>query len=156
VEALNKRRRLWWARGLLATCVLATLASAASAQDDVVAIVNEQNTLEAVSVQELRLLFSLYRRSWGGGVRVVLVLPEAGSASMRFLAGVIFRGREPIEIGAFYRTAMFQNRIALPPPSASDLAAIALVRSEAGAIALVEREGAIVPAGVKILSIVHK
>lgn len=135
--------------------MLATLTST-SAAADVVAIVDERNSIEAITLQEVRLLFSLYRRSWDGGIRVVLILPEVGTASMRFLASVVFRDRESIEIEAYYRTATFQNRIAGPPHVASARAAIALVRPEAGSIALVEREYVTDPVGVRVLEILQK
>jgi hypothetical protein len=130
-------------------------ASVATAADDVVAIVDEQNTIEVITLQELRLLFSLYRRSWNGGVRVVLVLPHLDTAPMRFLADIVFREREPIEVKAFYRTATFQNRIAGPPRVASDRTAVAIVRSETGTIALVERKHVTDPAGVRVLEIIQ-
>ena len=131
---------------------LASFASAASADVEVVAIVNEDNAIEKITVSELRLLYSRYRRSWRGGVRVILILPEEGSSATTFLSSKIFRGREAQEIADYYRTAAFQQRIAVLPQTASDRRAIALVRNEPGAIALIERKQAAEP-GVRILTI---
>jgi hypothetical protein len=133
-----------------------SFASAASADIEVVAIVNEGNTIEKISVSELRLLYSLYRRSWRGGIRVVLILPEEGSSAMTLLSSEIFRGREPQEIGDYYRTAAFQQRIAVQPQTAGDRHAIALVRNEPGAIALIERKQAAAEPGVRMLEIRRK
>jgi len=127
----------------------------AIADVEVVAIVNEGNAIEKITLPELRLLYSLYRRSWRGGIRVVLILPEEGSSAMTLLSSEIFRGRETQEIRDYYRTAAFQQRIAVQPQTAGDRRAIAVVRSEPGAIALIERRQAAEP-GVRTLEIHSK
>ena len=129
-----------------------SFASAASADVEVVVIVNESSPIEKITLPELRLLYDLYRRSWRGGVRVVLILPKEGSSAMNFLTSEIFRGREGRDIADYYRTAAYQQRIAVQPQIADDRHAIALVRSEPGAIALIERKRAAEP-GVRILEI---
>jgi hypothetical protein len=151
----TQRPRSRCAHGLLVVLALVGFASTASADVEVVAIVNEGNAVERITVQELRLLYSLYRRSWGGGVRVVLILPKEGSPAMTFLSSEIFRGRNTREIEDYYRTAAFQQRIAVQPQAASDRLAIALVRSEPGAIALIERKQTLDP-GVRIVEILRK
>jgi len=151
----RKEPRSRCAGALLAAIVLVGFAPAANAADadgDVVAIVNAANGIEEISLQELRLVYSLYRRSWDDGVRVVLILPEANSSAMSFLTSEIFRGRDTKEIEDYYRTAAFQQRIAVQPQTADDRRAVALVRSQAGAIALVDRDQAGDP-GVRVLEI---
>jgi hypothetical protein len=132
-----------------------SFASAASADVEVVAIVNETSTVERITLSELRLLYSLYRRSWDGGVRVVLILPKEGSSAMTFLTSEIFRGREGGDIEDYYRAAAFQHRIALLPGTADDRRAIALVRGAPGAIALIERKQT-VESGVRMIEITGK
>jgi hypothetical protein len=141
---------------LLVAASLLTFVETASADDDVVAIVNDANSIKEITLQELRLVYSLYRRSWDDGVRVVLILPETKSPAMAFLTSEIFRGRGSQEIEDYYRTAAFQQRIAIQPRVASDRRAIAIVRSEPGAIALVSREWSIDHAGIEVLKIRRK
>jgi hypothetical protein len=148
----SQKPRSRWAHGLFVTLLLVSFASAASADVEVVVIVNESSAIEKITLSELRLLYDLYRRSWRGGVRVVLILPKEGSSAMTFLSREIFRGRGSREIVDHYRTAAFQHRIAVLPQIADDRQAIALVRSEPGAIALIERKQAAEP-GVRILEI---
>ena len=62
--------------GLVSAFVLLGFSLPASADLDVVAVVNEENPASTVTMHDLRLLYSLYRRSWDRGVRVLLVLPE--------------------------------------------------------------------------------
>jgi hypothetical protein len=144
-----------WAQALFVALVLVSFESAASADVEVVAIVNETSPVERITLSELRLLYSLYRRSWHGGDRVVLILPKEGSSAMTFLTNEIFRGREGRDIEDYYRTAVFQQRIALVPEKADDRRAIALVRGAPGAIALIERKQT-VESGVRMLEIHEK
>lgn len=148
----SQKARSRCACGLFVALVLVSFAPAASADVDVVAIVNETSPIERITLSELRLLYGLYRRIWNGGVRVVLILPENGSSAMTFLTRAIFRRRDTQEIEDYYRTAAFQQRIAVLPLTADDRRAIALVRSRPGAIALIERKRAAEP-GVRILEI---
>jgi hypothetical protein len=141
-----------WAQALFVALVLVSFESAASADVEVVAIVNETSPVERITLSELRLLYSLYRRTWQGGDRVVLILPKEGSSAMTFLTSEIFRGREGRDIADYYRTAAFQQRIAVLPETADDRRAIALVRGVPGAIALIERKQT-VESGVRMLEI---
>ncbi|MCP4904469.1 MAG: hypothetical protein GY910_05770 [bacterium] len=150
----SNRSRRSWCRGVFAALALILFAPAASADLDVVAVVNKGNAIQKINIQELRLLYSLYRRSWEGGVRVVLVLPEDGTLAMSLLTSRIFRRRESREITDYYRNATFQQRIAILPQTLGDRGAIALVRNIPGAIALVERPQAAEP-GVRIIEISH-
>ena len=141
--------------GLLTAMLFAVSTSAVSADGDVVAIVNAKNKIEKISLQELRLVYSLYRRSWDDGIRVFLILPEKGSSAMAYLTGEIFRRRETQDIADYYRAAVFQQRIAIQPPTADDPRSIALVRKERGAIALIDRARVTDPS-VRVLEISDK
>ena len=129
------------------------LFTATSARAEVVAIVHPQNPAETMTLTEVRLLFSLYRRSWVGGVRVSLSLPEAGTPAMRFLSDEVFRKRYQEGILYYYRTAVFQHRIAILPPTNASRAATRFVRSEPGAIALIERSQIDDAGGLQIIQI---
>jgi hypothetical protein len=153
--ARSLRPRSRCAHGLLVAIATISLSSAARADVEVVAIVNEGNTIETITLNDVRLLFGLYRRSWDGGVRVVLILPKGGSPAMNFLTGEIFRKRDTRDIEDYYLTAAFQQRIAVQPRAASDRLATALVRSEPGAIALIERVSTAAP-GVRMLEILRE
>jgi hypothetical protein len=110
----------------------------AVAADSVVAIVNAENPATEITIHELRLMYALYRRTWEGGARVVLVLPVEGTEAIRFLAESVFRRNNPADVGRYYVQAVFQQRIVRAPPSLPLNSAIALVSNEEGAIALVE------------------
>lgn len=111
--------------------------------NDVVAIVNAKNPSEQLTIHELRLMYGLYRRTWEGGVRLVLVLPEKGTPEMKFLTTRVFRKSSESEVNRYFVQALFQQRIVKAPPSLSSKSAIALVGDHEGAIALLEAaEGA--------------
>jgi len=119
----------------------------------IVAIVNESNSQADISLQRLRLLYALYQRSWHGGVRVKIVLPASGSSAMRFLISKVFRKGDEWQIDRFYIQAVFQQRIPSRPEQLSSRAAVAMVRSNPGAIAIVGREEVADASGLRILPI---
>ena len=150
-------RRTKELRRMLALALLFLVGSeGAQAQDrppEIVAIVNRGNPMPSISVHELRLLYALYKRSWTGGIRVYLIIPAPGSAAMEFLVSSVFRHRNEQQIDTFYLQAVFAQSIPLRPPQLPARAAIELVRSEPGAIALVERREIRDGAGVRVLQI---
>ena len=89
---------------------------------------NEENPASTVTMHDLRLLYSLYRRSWDRGVRVLLVLPEPETPAMDFLSTEVFRERDANYVEQYYLTALFQQRIAELPQSSGDLLEIGLIR----------------------------
>ena len=125
--------------------MLTILVPTGAVADDtsIVAIVTSNNPSANLTIHELRLMYGLYRRTWEGGVRVVLVLPENGTPEMEFLATRVFRRSSESEVTRYFVQAVFQQRVVKAPPSLPSNSAIALVRIEEGAIALVEAgEGA--------------
>ena len=152
MRAHRDSRRLRTLCALVAAASLAGALGAGVATAEVVAVVNDDNPVSSITLHELRLMYGLYRRSWEGGIRVVLVLPEADSEAGRLLSDVVFRGRYG-DLEPYYRTAVFQQRIAVLPDVASGPAALPRVRAERGAIALVERERITDTDGVRLLAI---
>jgi len=71
-------------------CVATALPSVARA-GEIVAIVNSDNASSRMTLHQLRLLYGLYQRTWPGGGRVELLVPEAGSAAMDYLVQMVFR-----------------------------------------------------------------
>lgn len=127
-----------------------------AAAQEIVAIVNEANVETEISLQRLRLLYALYQRSWHGGVRVKIVLPASGSQAMQFLVSKVFRKGDDWQIDRFYIQAVFQQRIPSRPEQLSSRAAIALVRSNPGAIAIVDREEISDASGLRTLRIAEE
>lgn len=149
----NVTASLLLAAGLLASMASASDAAAEDVVGVVVVVLNSSNTVNQPTIHDLRLLFGLYKRSWQGGLRVQLVLPAEESASINFLASKVLRMRSPSEVERFYLQAVFQQRIPVSPVQLSSQAALAAVRANPGAIALVERAHIRNPAGLRILKI---
>jgi hypothetical protein len=122
--------------------------------EEIVTIVNESNPLTAMSIHRLRLVYALYQRTWSGGIRVHLVLPAPESRAMEFLVSKVFRKSYDWEIDRYYIQAVFQQRIAKRPPQLPAKAAIARVRSDPGAIALVDRDEITDGSGLRILPMI--
>lgn len=139
-------------RVLVAALASAILAAGAEA-GEVVAIVNPANAAREISLHRLRLLYGLYQRSWPGGVRVHILLPESGSPAMEYLVSTVFRMGREFELDRYYLQAVFGQRIAHGLPRLSPEETLARVRSDPGAIALIDRERIPEPSVVRILSI---
>jgi hypothetical protein len=148
------RGRLVRFRSRALACIVASWALVTSAwAGDVVAVVHASNATTEISVHRLRLLYGLYQRTWPGGVRVALLLPESGSPAMDFLVDTVFRMGEEFELERYYLQAVFQQRVARRPRELAAEAAIALVRREPGAIVLVDRDRIGDEEGLRVLAI---
>ena len=127
-------------RDLAAMCVaVAGLAGAgrlAAQERAYVVIVNEANTLDNISAEELSQLFMKRTTTWPGGEAVVPVdLPDRSMTRANFSQDV--HRKSTAEIKSFWQAALFAGRAVPPVEAASEAAALAYVRSTPGAIAYV-------------------
>ena len=135
------RNRLGWMRWGAALAALALLASTPSdaAKAEPVAIVHPDNPTASLSIQQLRLMYALYKRSWKHGERIDLVLPPSDREAMDFLVTRVFRKTRPDDIAAYYVDAVFRQKIPKAPRQLGERDAIAFVASHPGAIAIIDR-----------------
>ena len=76
---------------------------------------------------------------WGGGQRVHLIIPESGTEAMRFLLNRIMPRMDEADLSRFYLQRIYQQKIQSMPSQMRCASAIAEVRHDPNAIALVPR-----------------
>lgn len=139
---------------LLLVAALALGASgAAQAADQVVAVVHPSNPVESISLKQLRLLYGTYKRTWGNGEPVQLILPPGEDPALAFLVDVVFKKQSMDDLSRYYVKAIFQQKISKAPPQLTRLQALATVRKEPGAIVLLDRASVDDAEGLRILPI---
>jgi len=139
---------------LLATTALALgLAAAPAVAAEVVAVLHPDNPTRELSVKQLRLLYGAYKRQWAGGDGVHLLLPPSGDPAMAFLVSRVFRKSDEGEIARYYLEAIYQQKIAHPPPQVPVGRALDIVREDPGAIALVARAHLAETPGLRVIAI---
>lgn len=135
------------AAAALAAWLLPTAARAA----EIVVVLNEKNAVSTVSLQQLRLIYGAYRRSWPDGTPIQLLLPAAGSPAMQVMVTKVFRRQREEEIAQYYVDLVFQQKLVKPPTQPSIRESLARVRSQPGAIVIAEKDEIDDPSGLRLL-----
>ncbi len=126
---------------------------AAAQQGGYVVIVNESNSILALTTQELSKIFFKKAQRWPDGNDVVPVdLPEGAAVREAFSAAV--HGKSVNAVRAYWQQQIFSGRAVPPTEKASDEQVVAFVRTTPGAIGYVSG-GATIPPGVRRLQVVR-
>lgn len=133
------------------------IAFSASAQPatvhDLVAIVHPSNEVASLSVSDMRDIFLVDQKKWSRTSRIHPILPQPNSATMSYVVTRILGMSSESELSMYYMAAIFQQKIGEPSKSANDRSAIAVVRSDPGAIAIVSRSSLSEQSAVRIIEI---
>lgn len=148
-RGLNVRR--WLLGALLALNVAAPMESACA--DDFVAIVNADNDVTELSLLDLRRIYRGERKHWKSGDPIRVLLPHRGSPAMQFVVAKVFEMKSVVEVAQYYLEAIYQEKIATPPPTMTLDASLSAVANSKYAIAVVPRNSAVGWAGLKILDL---
>jgi hypothetical protein len=142
-------------RGILAgvpISALLWLATPARA-DEIVVVLHATNPTQEISLQGLRLLYGGYKRKWRDDRAVSLVLPTADSPAMTYLAVRVFKLADAASVDRYYLEAVYEQRIADLPARMDPRSAIARVRSDPSAIAIVPRAAVESSEGLKLIAL---
>jgi len=137
---------------LMAVGLIGTVASA-SRRVDVVVIVNQENPVSELSLSELRHIFRGERKYWRSGDTIRILLPRPGTPAMEALVENVFQMGSVAELGQYYMAAIFQQKLAESPPTASPNEAARVVSKSKNALAIISRTGAIGKSGIKIITV---
>jgi hypothetical protein len=143
------RRALRAALALVGLCV--GLLPAAVRADELVVVLNEKNPASTVSLQQLRLIYGGYKRSWPDGTPIQLLLPAAGSAAMHAMVTRVFKRQSEEEVAQYYVDLVFQQKLTRPPAQLPIRESLARVRSQPGAIVVAEQSEVDDPRGLRLL-----
>lgn len=114
-------------------------------------IVNPSVKESSITVEELRGIYLLQRRTLKSGSRVVPVLQKGGTAHDVFVRE--FLGRDAEEIRIYYQGLIFTGKGSMPKELHSDAEVVAYVSGRSDAIGYVSSETDTV--GVKILMVLR-
>jgi hypothetical protein len=148
--ASRPRRALLAAFGALA---LGALLPAASARAELVVVLNPHNPTSAMSLQQLRLVYGAYKRTWPDGTTIELLLPASGSAAMQAMVAKVFKRQSEEEVTQYYLGLVFEQKLARPPSQHSASESLARVRAAPGAIGIVERDEVADPGGLRLVPV---
>lgn len=139
-------------RSLTLACVLTIgAATAATAQQGYVVIVNEAVPGVSITADELARLFQKRAVRWPNGLAAEPVdLAEDADVRERFSQDV-FR-KSTGQIKAFWQTQIFSGRSVPPVEAPNDAAAISFVQGHAGGVGYVSA-ATVLPAGVRRLRV---
>jgi ABC-type phosphate transport system substrate-binding protein len=138
---------------ILISSFLFVLPSITSA-GDIVAIVNKDNGVSALTLKDLTNLYKGKTKTWSGGEEVVLFLPDAKSKAMQALAANVFKKKNGLGVSKFYLKAVFQQKFASPPQKAGSTdEAIESVADATGGIAIVDAGEISDKSSIKILKV---
>lgn len=132
---------------------LAVLLAAGAARAELVAVLNARNPATAVSLQQLRLIYGAYKRTWPDGTTIELLLPPSGSAAMQVMVGKVFKRQAEEEMSQYYLGLVFQQKLASPPAQLSVAESVARVRGHPGAIAIVDSDEVADPSGLRLVPV---
>jgi ABC-type phosphate transport system substrate-binding protein len=114
-------------------------------------VVNESNSSETITKQQLENIFMKQMSTWSNGQPVIPVDQTAASSTRQGFSKVIF-GRDTSAIKSYWQRQIFSGRGVPPPEKASDDEVLAFVGVNSGAIGYVSSD-ARVGSGVKVLEI---
>ena len=135
------------------TALVWTVPAIASGQGFKV-VVNDTNSSETISKQQLENIFMKKMNTWNNGQPVIPVDQTAASNTRNGFSKVIF-GRDTSAIKSYWQRQIFSGRGVPPPEKASDEEVLAFVRVNSGAIGYVSSDAS-VGSGVKVLEISNK
>lgn len=154
-SALDRRKRRCRRLPLVALVALGILCgNQASAEPfEIVVIVNIDNSVADITLPQLRRIMRLDRRRWADGSPIELILPSLGSPAMEALIERVFEVGSAAEVAQFYMSAIYEQKVAASPPTASSQSAVAIVAQSKGALALVPITAAVNIKGVRVISV---
>ena len=117
-------------------------------------VVNQTNSSETISKQELDDIFLKQTGTWSNG-RPVIPVDQTASSSTREEFSIVIFGREVNSIKSHWQRQIFSGRGVPPPEKGSDDEVLAFVRVNSGAIGYVS-SAADIGSGVKVLEITNK
>ena len=117
-------------------------------------VVNQSNSSETISKQQLEKIFLKQTGAWSDGRPVIPVDQTASSSTRQGFSKAIF-GREVNSIKSHWQRQIFSGRGVPPPEKGSDEEIIAFVRVNSGAIGYVS-PATDIGAGVKVLEITNQ
>lgn len=132
------------------TALVWAVPAIASGQDFKI-VVNDTNSSETISKQQLENIFMKKMSNWSNGQPVIPVDQTAASGTRTGFSKAIF-GRDTSAIKSYWQRQIFSGRGVPPPEKASDDEVLAFVRVNSGAIGYVSSD-ARVGSGVKVLEI---
>lgn len=135
-------------RILLATAILAGTAALATAAD-VKVIVNTGVGISEISLDDLRSIFLLSKKSFADGTHAEPVLSKSAAAHAAFLKH--FLGKSEDSLTTYYRNAVFTGKGLTPRSLASDAEVAAYVARTKGAIGYVSSDAS--DAGAKTIEV---
>ena len=128
-------------------------APAAAQQGGYIVIVNDANSVSALTTEELSKIFFKKAQRWPNGNDVVPVdLPE--SAPVREAFSTAVHGKSVGAVRAYWQQQIFSGRAVPPAERPSDEQVVAFVRATPGAIGYVSA-GAPLSAGVRRVQVVR-
>jgi hypothetical protein len=137
---------------LVATLLFAAPAREARQAVPIAVIVNEDVSVEELSLTELRRIFRGERLFWAGDMTITLLAPPRGSRERKVLLGKVYERRSEAEYKRFWINKLFDKEgQTAPKMTGSPKMSADLVRDIPGAIALVPADR--IPRGVKVLRI---
>ena len=117
-------------------------------------VVNQANSSETISKQQLENIFMKRAGTWSNG-QPALPVDQGASSSTRYGFSMVIFGRDVNAIKSHWQRQIFSGRGVPPPEKASDEEVLAFVRANPGAIGYVSSDTA-VGSGVKVLDIAGK
>ena len=117
-------------------------------------VVNQTNSSETFSKQELDDIFLKQTGTWSNG-RPVIPVDQTASSSTREEFSIVIFGREVNSIKSHWQRQIFSGRGVPPPEKGSDDEVLAFVRVNSGAIGYVS-SAADIGSGVKVLEITNR
>jgi ABC-type phosphate transport system substrate-binding protein len=129
------------------------VAPAAAQQGGYIVIVNDANSVSALTTEELSKIFFKKAQRWPNGNDVVPVdLPE--SAPVREAFSTAVHGKSVGAVRAYWQQQIFSGRAVPPAERPSDEQVVAFVRTTPGAIGYVST-GATLSPGVRRVQVVR-
>jgi len=135
------------------TVLMWTVPAVASGQGFKV-VVNEANSSETISIQQLENIFMKKMATWSNGRPVIPVDQTASSSTRNGFSKVVF-SRDTNAIKSYWQRQIFSGRGVPPPEKASDDEVLAFIRVNSGAIGYVS-SNADVGSGVRVLEVTNK
>lgn len=131
--------------------VLIWVVSAVASGQGFKIIVNQANSSERISKQQLEDIFMKKTDAWSNGRPVIPVDQTAASSTRQEFSEVIF-GRNVNSIKSHWQRQIFSGRGVPPPEKGSEEDVLAFVRVNSGAIGYVS-SAADIGSGIKVLEI---
>ena len=140
---------------LFVVCLTASPSPTMDEEDfpGIVAIVHPNNPISSLNIHELRHYYSTRKSLWKTGRRVNLILPETDSKAMGFLLSRVMPRMDEECLSRFYLQPIYQQKIQTVPSQMSTATAIAAVRNNPNALALVHQDRALDSARVRVLHV---